>query len=107
MVVARILAALNGLCFCRFSWIGDWSDMNCKANDWIEHPSFGLGRVSEDRGDRLDIEFVTSGYKTILKTAELKPALSPPGFKFPAAKKVKSRAPQSKVEPTPSRPRLD
>ena len=81
--------------------------MNCKANDWIEHPAFGLGCVSEDRGDRLDIEFVTSGYKTILKTAELKPALSPPGFKFPAAKKVKSRAPQPKVEPTPSRSRLD
>jgi hypothetical protein len=81
--------------------------MNCKGNDWIEHPAFGLGCVSEDRGDRLDIEFVTSGYKTILKTAQLKPALSPPGFNFPTAKKVKSRAPQSEVEPTPSRPRLD
>lgn len=51
--------------------------MNCKANDWIEHATFGLGRVSEDRGDRLDIQFINSGAKTILKTAELKPALSP------------------------------
>lgn len=25
------------------------------ANDWIEHQAFGLGRVSEDRGDRPDI----------------------------------------------------
>jgi hypothetical protein len=80
--------------------------MNCKANDWIEHPVFGLGRVSDDRGDRLDIEFITSGRKTMLKTAELKPAQPPPDFKFPA-KKVKSRAPQSKAELPPSRPRLD
>lgn len=43
---------------------GDWSDMDCKANDWIEHAAFGLGRVSENRGDRLDIEFVNSGAKT-------------------------------------------
>ena len=27
--------------------------MNSNANDWIEHASFGLARVSEDRGDRL------------------------------------------------------
>ena len=27
--------------------------MNSNANDWIEHASFGLARVSEDRGNRL------------------------------------------------------
>ena len=80
--------------------------MHCKANDWIEHSSFGLGRVSEDRGDRLDIRFITSGAKTILKTAEFRPALSPPDFKFPRAK-GKSRTPQSKVEHPPGRPPLD
>jgi hypothetical protein len=106
MVVARMLAALNGLCFCRLSWIGDWSDMNCKAHDWIEHSAFGLGRVSEDRGDRLDIDFINSGAKTILKTAELKPAQSPPDFKFPSDK-VKSRTPRFKVERAPRRPPLD
>jgi hypothetical protein len=106
MVVARMLAALNGLCFCRLSWIGDWSDMNCKANDWIEHSAFGLGRVSEDRGDRLDIDFINSGAKTILKTAELTPAQSPPDFKFPSDK-VKSRTPRFKVERAPRRPPLD
>jgi hypothetical protein len=29
--------------------------MNRKVNDWIEHATLGLGCVSEDRGDRLDI----------------------------------------------------
>jgi hypothetical protein len=80
--------------------------MNCKANEWFEHSVFGLGRVSEDRGDRLDIEFIDSGLKTILKTAELKPGVAPPHFKFPA-KRGKSRALQSKVEPISSRPRKD
>jgi hypothetical protein len=80
--------------------------MPYKANDWIEHQAFGLGRVSEDRGDRLDIDFITSGAKTILKTTELKPRVSPPDFQFPA-KRVKSRAPQSKVERAPSRHRRD
>jgi len=80
--------------------------MNCKANDWIEHSTFGLGRVSDDRGDRLDIEFINSGVKTILKTAEFRPAVSPPDFKFPP-KKSKSRIPRFKVEPPPKLPPLD
>jgi hypothetical protein len=68
--------------------------MDCKAKDWIEHPSFGLGRVSEDRGDRLVIDFINSGAKTILKTTELKPAVPPsPDFKFPQDKN-KSRTSQ-------------
>ena len=58
--------------------------MDCRAKDWIEHPTFGIGRVSEDRGDRLDVDFITFGAKTILKTAELKPTVPPsPEFKFP------------------------
>src|ERR1017187_3123016 len=81
--------------------------MNWKKNDWLEHAAFSLGRVSEDRGDRLDIEFINSGAKTIQKTAELKPALSPsPDFKFPRDKS-KSRTPQFKVERPPRRPPLD
>src|SRR5664279_5242119 len=67
--------------------------MDCKPNDWVEHPVFGLGRVNEDRGDRLDVEFINSGAKTILKTAELKPVMSPPDFKFPRDK-TKSRTSQ-------------
>jgi hypothetical protein len=62
---------------------------NWKSQDWIEHPSFGLGQVSESREDRLDIDFVNSGTKTILKSTELKPAVSPdPDSKFPRAKRV-------------------
>lgn len=81
--------------------------MDYKAKDWIEHFSFGLGRVSEDRGDRLDVDFINSGAKTILKTAEFKPALLPrPDFKFPRDK-GKSRNPQFKVERPPRRPPLD
>lgn len=62
---------------------------NWKSQDWIEHPSFGLGQVSESREDRLDIDFVNSGTRTILKSTELKPAVSPdPDCKFPRAKRV-------------------
>ncbi len=60
--------------------------MNWKIRDWIEHPSFGLGRVSADRGDRLDIEFTNFGVKTILKTTDLKPGVPSPDFKSPQDK---------------------
>jgi len=61
--------------------------LNYKATDWIEHPKLGIGRVREDRGDRLDVDFINSGAKTILKTAELEPAVPPgPDFKFPQDK---------------------
>ena len=70
-----------------------------KNKDWIEHPSFGVGRVSEDRGDRLDIHFIDSGSKTILKTANLKSALSPgPDFKFPREKNRSRTAPKAKMQ---------
>ncbi len=70
---------------------------NWKAQDWVEHASFGLGQVSESREDKLDIEFVSSGRKTILKSTELRPAASPsPDFKFPSVK-AKSRSPRIKV----------
>lgn len=75
---------------------------NWKAEEWIEHASFGLGQISESREDKLDIEFVSSGRKTILKSTELKPAASPsPDFKFP---KVKSNTPRIKVERAARRP---
>ena len=82
--------------------------LDCKAKDWIEHPAFGLGRVSDDRGDRIDIDFITSGAKTILKTADLKPAIPPPGFQFPGEKvTARSTASQFKVDRAPRRPPLD
>src|SRR5580693_7747872 len=75
---------------------------NWKAQDWIEHASFGLGQVSESREDKLDIEFVSGGRKTILKSTELKPAASPsPDFKF---RKVKSHTVRIKVDRAARRP---
>ena len=71
---------------------------NWKAQDWIEHASFGLGQISESREDKLDIEFVSVGRKTILKSTELKPAASPsPDFKFPSVT-GKPRSPRIKVD---------
>jgi hypothetical protein len=51
---------------------------NWKAQDWIEHASFGLGQISQSREDKLDIEFVSGGRKTILKSTELRPAAPRP-----------------------------
>jgi hypothetical protein len=79
--------------------------MKWKSQDWIEHALFGLGRVKESRGDRLDIEFIDSGARTILSTTNLKPA-NPPSldFTFPNEKR-KSRASQFKVPSPPGGPR--
>jgi hypothetical protein len=42
-----------------------------------------LGQISESREGKLDIEFVSGGRKTILKSTELKPAASSSqDFKF-------------------------
>jgi hypothetical protein len=79
--------------------------MNWKSQDWIEHASFGLGCVSESRGDRLDIDFVNSGAKTILSTTELKRANPPSSdFKFTRVKR-KSGSPL-KGERAARRPQL-
>jgi hypothetical protein len=81
--------------------------MDWKPKDWIEHAAFGIGQVSEDRGDKLDIDFVSTGRKTLLKSTELKPATPlSPDFKFPH-NKVKPHATQFKVKNPPSHPSLD
>lgn len=67
--------------------------MNWKPQDWVEHASFGLGCVNENRGDRLDIDFINSGSKTILRTTELKAAVPPPDFESVPVKS-KSRSPR-------------
>src|SRR6266436_3326732 len=79
--------------------------MDWKPKDWIEHPSFGIGRVVEDRVDRLDIRFLNSGKRTILKTTDLKSAVPPsPDFKFPDEKGKHRR---SQAKGLPRQPRLD
>jgi hypothetical protein len=81
--------------------------MDWKPKDWIEHPTYGIGQVSENRGDKLDIDFAGTGRKTLLKSTELKPATPPsPDFKFPSAK-GKSRTPRFKVQHPPKQPPLD
>ena len=69
--------------------------MNWKPKDWIEHASFGLGRVNENRGDRLDIDFINSGAKTILRTTALKPGVPPPDFK---SRTVKGKSPSPRIK---------
>ena len=74
-----------------------------KPQDWIDHASFGVGQVSESRGDKLDIDFVNGGRKTLLKSTELNRAVAPSeGFKFPRDKS-KPRSGQLKVKNPPKR----
>jgi hypothetical protein len=76
---------------------------NCKPQDWIEHASFGVGQVNEVRGDKLDIDFVNSGRRTLLKSTQLNRAVAPnAGFKFPRYKS-KPRTGQLKVKSPPKR----
>lgn len=71
---------------------------NWKPQDWIDHASFGVGQVSEARGDKLDIDFVNGGRRTLLKSTQLNPAAAPDaGFKFPRVK-GKPRTGQLKVK---------
>jgi hypothetical protein len=81
--------------------------MDWKPKDWIEHPTFGVGRVSKDRGDKLDIDFVTAGPRTLLKSTELDSAAPPsPDFRFPYEKE-RARTRQSKAERKSKRPPLE
>jgi hypothetical protein len=76
---------------------------NWRAQDWIDHASFGVGQVSESRGDKLDIDFVNGGRKTLLRSTELSRAAAPSAdFKFPRDKS-KPRASQLKVKGLPKR----
>ena len=76
---------------------------NWKAQDWIEHASFGVGQVSESRGDKLDIDFVNGGRKTLLKSTELNRAVAPSeGFNFPRDES-NPRASHLKVKSPPKR----
>ncbi len=75
---------------------------NWRPQDWIDHASFGLGQVSVSRGDKLDIDFVNGGRKTLLKSTELNRAVAPSAdFKFPRDKS-KPRISQLKVKSPPN-----
>lgn len=73
---------------------------NGKSQDWIEHPSFGLGQASESREGKLDIAFLNHGRRTLLKSTELQSADSPnPDFKFPRAQRVFPNLVQVAIHP--------
>jgi hypothetical protein len=71
---------------------------NRRPKDWIDHASFGAGEVSESQGDKLDINFVHRGRKTLLTSTELNRAIAPgEGSKIPRDKS-KPRTSQLKVK---------
>lgn len=51
--------------------------MTIKLDDWVEHAKFGVGQVSEIRGDKIDISFLNSGDRTLILSAPLQAATSP------------------------------
>ena len=57
--------------------------MNFKVDHWVRHAKFGDGQILEDRGDKIMVQFVTSGERLMLKQA-INAAGVPPsaGFKF-------------------------
>ena len=74
---------------------------NWKPLDWISHASFGLGQVSESRGDKLDIDFVNGGRKTLLRSTQLNRAVAP-GMRFKLPRdKSKTRLVLVKARKTP------
>jgi hypothetical protein len=74
---------------------------NWKPKDWIDHASFGVGQVSESRGDKLDIDFVNGGRKTLLTSTELNRAIAPGGGSKVPRDKSKPRTSQLKVKSPP------
>lgn len=75
--------------------------MEFKVGDWIHHASFGNGQVTEDRGHKFVVRFVTSGEKIMLKTG-IKETGRPPYEGFLFAKTHSSSKSRFKVE-RPSR----
>ena len=61
--------------------------MNFTTGDWVCHPKFGDGQVSQDNGDKLIVRFVSAGEKTMLRES-IPAAGAPPfsGFRFPSTK---------------------
>jgi transcription elongation factor GreA-like protein len=74
---------------------------NWKAQDWVEHASFGVGQVSVSREDKLDIEFVSGGRKTILKSTELKSAAPPSPDLTISREKRKPHTKRAKMQSPP------
>jgi hypothetical protein len=74
---------------------------NWRPQDWIAHALFGIGQVSVSRGDKLDIDFVNGGRKTLLKSTELNRAAAPSADLKVPRDKSKPRTRQLKVKSPP------
>lgn len=63
--------------------------MNFKIDGWVRHEKFGDGQILEDRGDKIKVQFVTSGERLMLKEAINSTGAPPsPGFKFGKQKRA-------------------
>jgi len=63
--------------------------MNFKIDGWIRHEKFGDGQITEDRGDRVLVQFVAAGERLMLKEAIHSAGAPPtPGFKFGKQKRA-------------------
>ena len=71
---------------------------NWRPQDWIAHNLFGIGQVSVSRGDKLDIDFVNGGRKTLLKSTALNRAAAPSADIKPPRDKNKPRTRLLKVK---------
>jgi hypothetical protein len=63
--------------------------MNFKIDGWVRHSKFGDGQILEDRGDKIKVQFVSSGERLMLKEA-INSAGRPPSldFKFGKQKRL-------------------
>jgi hypothetical protein len=67
--------------------------MNFKVDGWVRHAKFGDGQILEDRGDKVMVQFVTSGERLMLKQAIDSKGVPPSlGFKFPKVKQPRLQA---------------
>jgi|HubBroStandDraft_6_1064221.scaffolds.fasta_scaffold190686_2 hypothetical protein len=71
---------------------------NWRPQDWIAHALFGIGQVSVSRGDKLDIDFVNGGRKTLLRSTALNRAVAPSADVKLPRDKSKPRTRQLKVK---------
>ena len=67
--------------------------MNFKVDGWVRHDKFGDGQILEDRGDKIMVQFVTSGERLMLKEF-INSTGAPPsaGFKFGKPKRQAAKA---------------
>jgi len=57
--------------------------MNFKVDQWVRHPIYGDGQITQDSGDKYKVQFVSAGERVMLKTSISLAGQPPyPGFRF-------------------------